>query len=214
MNFLLPFLSRMSTGSLPVGVGTLELRPQAWAIHLVLARRHMHLGRLPPPPHLAKLENSSENAQAQAWIDKFKHEEIPKNIVELSFSRSSGPGGQNVNKVNTKATLRCPLSSSWIPLWARDYIKRTPSYVSSAQCIQITSTVYRSQAQNVQDCLSKLRSLVVDAALASIVAEPSEAQKERVRGFQRAEKARRRLEKSKRSEIKKNRSKGSRDYHD
>ncbi|KAH9832988.1 RF-1 domain-containing protein [Rhodofomes roseus] len=174
---------------------------------LILAR-HAHSGTLPPPPQLFKLENASDSATARAWIDKFKAQEIPKSLVEFTFSRSSGPGGQNVNKVNTKATLRCPLNSSWIPPWARDYIKKTPSYVSSAQCIQITSTVYRSQAQNVQDCLTKLCSLVVDAASASIVNEASEEQKERVRRHQRAEKAKRKIDKAKRSEVKRGR-KGS-----
>ena len=32
---------------------------------------------------------------------------------------------QNVNKVNTKATLRCPIDTPWIPLWARDHLKKT-----------------------------------------------------------------------------------------
>ncbi|KAH9930597.1 uncharacterized protein B0H18DRAFT_128868 [Fomitopsis serialis] len=176
---------------------------------LVLVQRRAHSGAVPTPPQLEKLENASDSAQARAWIAKFKAQELPKSLVEFSFSRSSGPGGQNVNKVNTKATLRCPLSTSWIPMWARDYIKQTPSYVSSAQCIQITSTVYRSQAQNVQDCLTKLRTLIVDAATASIVNEASEEQKERVRGFQRVEKAKRRLDKAKRSEVKRGRSNGS-----
>jgi ribosome-associated protein len=38
---------------------------------------------------------------ARAWLE---------NRAEISFSRSSGPGGQNVNKVNTKASLFAPLA--------------------------------------------------------------------------------------------------------
>ena len=47
-----------------------------------------------PPPKLTKLTTPEENSAARAWIDKFKSQEIPKSLVELTFSRSSGPGGQ------------------------------------------------------------------------------------------------------------------------
>jgi len=110
-----------------------------------------------------------------------------------------------VNKVNTKATLRCSLASAWIPLWARDHLKKTPSYVSSSQVIQITSTTYRSQAQNIEDCLAKLHTLILSASAAPLVNEPSQAQKERVQGLERAEKVRRRADKDKRSAVKKSR---------
>lgn len=44
-------------------------------------------------------EASEEDIRAaRRWLEKFDPETIPKNICELSFSRSSGPGGQNVNK--------------------------------------------------------------------------------------------------------------------
>ncbi|KAI0722453.1 RF-1 domain-containing protein [Fomitopsis betulina] len=172
----------------------------------VLGGRHAHTGPLLHPPQLSILKNASDNAKAREWIDQFQLNDIPQDIVQLSFSRSSGPGGQNVNKVNTKVTLRCPLSSDWIPLWAHDYLKKSPFYVSSTKCIQITSTVHRSQAQNIDDCLRKLRRLVHAAASDPIQAEPSEEQKERVRGLQRKENAKRKLDKHKRSDIKKSRS--------
>ena len=44
-------------------------------------------------------------------------------IIPL-VTRSSN-AAQNVNKVNTKATLRCPIDTPWIPLWARDHLKKT-----------------------------------------------------------------------------------------
>ncbi len=37
---------------------------------------------------------------------------IPLREFQFSFVRSSGPGGQNVNKVNTKATLRWSIKKS------------------------------------------------------------------------------------------------------
>ncbi|OSD06509.1 hypothetical protein PYCCODRAFT_941629 [Trametes coccinea BRFM310] len=160
------------------------------------AVRWAHSGSqtLPVPPSLPAIQDASQSERAREWID------------------NSGPGGQNVNKVNTKATLRCSIHEPWIPPWARDYLKKTPSYVSSSQSILLTSTVHRSQAQNVQECLSKLHALIVSAASAGLVNEPSEEQKERVRSFEKAEKARRRLEKEKRKQVKRGRSGGGGDW--
>ncbi|KAI1797185.1 RF-1 domain-containing protein [Ganoderma leucocontextum] len=171
-------------------------------------RRSLHSGQdvLPTPPRIPALESAAESAEARSWIEKFKTREIPKTVVEFTYSRSSGPGGQNVNKVNTKATLRCPIDAPWIPQWARDYIKKTPAYASSSQSILLTSTVFRSQAQNVQDCLAKLHALVVSAASAGLINEPSKEQRERVRQLEKSEKARRRLEKDKRTDVKRSRS--------
>ncbi|KAM5530871.1 hypothetical protein V8D89_015456 [Ganoderma adspersum] len=170
--------------------------------------RRLHSGQdlLPTPPPIHTLETAAESSQARSWIERFKMREIPKSVVEFTYSRSSGPGGQNVNKVNTKATLRCPIDAPWIPPWARDHIKKTPAYASSSQSILLTSTVFRSQAQNVQDCLVKLHALVASAASAGLINEPSQEQQDRVRKLERAEKARRRLEKDKRRDVKRGRS--------
>ena len=41
---------------------------------------------------------------------------IPEDKIEVNFCRSSGPGGQNVNKVNTKAEIRFKVSEAdWMP---------------------------------------------------------------------------------------------------
>ena len=46
--------------------------------------------------------------------------EIPLDKIEFSYARSSGPGGQNVNKVNTKAELRFHvMSAEWLPMDVR-----------------------------------------------------------------------------------------------
>ena len=45
---------------------------------------------------------------------------IPEDKIEVNYCRSSGPGGQNVNKVNTKAEIRFKVSEAdWIPVEVR-----------------------------------------------------------------------------------------------
>lgn len=43
-------------------------------------------------------KNEDEHKDARTWLARFNVNTIPKNTFEVSFSRASGPGGQNVNK--------------------------------------------------------------------------------------------------------------------
>jgi peptidyl-tRNA hydrolase ICT1 len=55
-------------------------------------------------------------ASQRSFSNKVPKVVLPVESLEFSFSRASGPGGQNVNKVNTKAELRLHvMSASWIP---------------------------------------------------------------------------------------------------
>lgn len=49
---------------------------------------------LPIPPALCSLENRADIAGAREWLNAFRGAIVPRNQVELSFARSSGPGGQ------------------------------------------------------------------------------------------------------------------------
>ena len=96
--------------------------------------------------------------------------------AELSFSfvRSSGPGGQNVNKVNSKAVLRWPIASSpSLPLEIRErFLQRFGSQVTATGDLVITSQRFRDQRQNQRDCLEKLR-----AMLGTVAARPKRRKK-------------------------------------
>ncbi|MFW6170825.1 MAG: alternative ribosome rescue aminoacyl-tRNA hydrolase ArfB [Planctomycetota bacterium] len=88
---------------------------------------------------------------------------IPLSEMRLSFARSSGPGGQNVNKVNSKVTLHWNVaSSSQLPADVRDrFLARYHGRINTDGDVVIQSQRYRDQARNRADCLEKLRQLIL-----------------------------------------------------
>ena len=91
---------------------------------------------------------------------------IPLSEFEFTFMRSSGPGGQNVNKVNSKARLRWPVkdSPSLDEAVKRRFLAKNARRLTSEGELIITSQRYRDQPKNVADCLEKLRELLLEAA--------------------------------------------------
>lgn len=90
---------------------------------------------------------------------------IPEAEIEFHFTRSSGPGGQNVNKVNSKAVLRWnALESRALPASVRALVlERLASRLNPYGELVLTSDRYRDQLRNREDCLEKL-SVIVNAA--------------------------------------------------
>ncbi len=88
--------------------------------------------------------------------------EIPLREFRFSFSRSAGPGGQNVNKVNSKVTLRWSVQRS--PNVSEDlrrrFVTRYARRVSKDGDLVLTSQRFRDQGRNVADCLEKLRAML------------------------------------------------------
>ena len=91
---------------------------------------------------------------------------IPRKEFHFTYSRSSGPGGQNVNKVNTKVSLRWSVVSS--PSLSADvrrrFLDRHARRISAGGEIVIVSQRYRDQTRNVADCLGKLKAMLLAAA--------------------------------------------------
>lgn len=93
--------------------------------------------------------------------------DIPQDKIDFSFVRSSGPGGQNVNKVNTKAQLRFHVKSAdWIPTEAKERfsVQQAHRMNNDGEFI-ITSQEQRSQTRNKADCLKKLKSFLDQALI-------------------------------------------------
>ena len=85
--------------------------------------------------------------------------QIPLSEFEFTYVRSSGPGGQNVNKVNSKALLRWPVirSASLPPDVRERFLRRFASRLTTEGELLINSQRYRDQGRNADDCLEKLR---------------------------------------------------------
>jgi ribosome-associated protein len=126
---------------------------------------------------------------------------IPLWEIQFSFARSSGPGGQNVNKVNSKAVLR------WTPAWNQSlpeavrmrFLARYAGKLTNDGELVLSCEEFRDQKRNQEGCLEKLRELVRAVARPPKVRRPTKP----TRGSQE----RRKDSKTRRGEVKKGRGK-------
>ena len=137
---------------------------------------------------------------------------VSEGLLRWAFSRSGGPGGQNVNKVSTKAELRIGVDD--LPVSGR--VKSRFRAIAGKRIIGaeewfdednrprlrggeivLTAETERSQGRNKTECLDKLRELLIAA-----LAEPKIRRKTKP---SKASKARRVDAKKARGEIKKGR---------
>ncbi|CAB3372866.1 Hypothetical predicted protein [Cloeon dipterum] len=93
---------------------------------------------------------------------------IPVKELQITYSRSSGPGGQNVNTVSTKVDLRFHLeSATWLNEDVRaKLLEIQKNKLNKEGYLVIKSDLTRQQHMNLADCLSKLRKMIWAACAA------------------------------------------------
>lgn len=91
--------------------------------------------------------------------------EIPRDKLDIKFVRSPGPGGQNVNKVSTKAELRFMVSeASWIPEPVRErFVELHRNRINKEGELVISCCEHRTQQSNLNEVIQKLSALLEDA---------------------------------------------------
>jgi len=103
------------------------------------------------------------------------HITIDEREIEESFVRSSGPGGQNVNKLSTAVQLRFDVRHSpSLPGDVRARLERLAgSRLTREGVLVIIAQRHRTQARNRQDALDRLVELIRQAAVAPIKRRPT-----------------------------------------
>ncbi|MCA9282452.1 MAG: aminoacyl-tRNA hydrolase [Phycisphaeraceae bacterium] len=88
----------------------------------------------------------------------------PADAVRFSATRSTGPGGQNVNKRSTRVELRISVDAIEMPGDARTRLVRMAgSRLTAEGELILASEEHRSQKRNKDECLERLRELLVRA---------------------------------------------------
>ena len=90
---------------------------------------------------------------------------IPLSELRFKFRRSSGPGGQNVNKLNTSVELQFDFvhSAVFSDEQRQRIAKKLAARLNSTGALVIQSERFRTQGRNRADCLDKLAALLAEA---------------------------------------------------
>jgi len=126
---------------------------------------------------------------------------IPPSEFEWTYVRSSGPGGQNVNKVNSKAVLRWNVVRSLsLPADVRErFLVRYRSRITTEGDFILSSQRYRDQGRNAADALEKLTALVAAVAVPGKKRRPTKPTRASVRRRVETKQARSRTKKMRRA---------------
>lgn len=108
---------------------------------------------------------------------------IPEEALEFRYKRSTGPGGQHVNRTESAVELRLSLESAALPLPVLERLRRIARRrISQEDVLIIHAQRFRSQERNREDALARLADLLQGAMrppAPRIATRPTRASRER-----------------------------------
>ncbi|KAF7531094.1 hypothetical protein G7Z17_g13746 [Cylindrodendrum hubeiense] len=118
-------------------------------------------------------------AEARAWYRSFSPAQLPKG--NITYARSSGPGGQHVNKTETKAITVYPVNEllSMLPKSIHSSIRKSKYYTANSDSLTFQAQTSRSRDANADDNRKKLVEEVTRIYHEATPAETSEEKKKK-----------------------------------